>query len=57
METDREISKTLSYWLRHRPDQANLTLDAAGWAGIDLVLRGLDGERVAVWLPAASVLR
>ena len=28
MATDQSISKTLSFWLRHRPDAAGLTLDA-----------------------------
>lgn len=35
------ISKTLSYWLRHRPDEAGLTLDAQGWASVDEVLAAL----------------
>lgn len=35
------ISKTLSYWLRHRPDEAGLTLDAQGWASVDQVLAAL----------------
>lgn len=35
------FSKTLSYWLRHRPDEARLTLDAAGWTPVDDVLSAL----------------
>jgi putative RNA 2'-phosphotransferase len=35
------ISKTLSFWLRHRPDQAGLALDLQGWAPVDLVLAAL----------------
>jgi putative RNA 2'-phosphotransferase len=35
------ISKTLSYWLRHRPDEAKLELDPQGWASLDLVLAAL----------------
>lgn len=35
------ISKTLSYWLRHRPDEAGLSLDAQGWADVDAVLAAL----------------
>ena len=35
------ISKTLSYWLRHRPDDAALSLDAHGWAALDDVLAAL----------------
>ena len=39
--TDTQISKTLSFWLRHRPDAAGLTLDASGWAKVDDVLAAL----------------
>jgi putative RNA 2'-phosphotransferase len=43
------ISKTLSYWLRHRPDEASLTLDAQGWTSVDdllaaLVAQGMPGD-------------
>lgn len=40
------ISKTLSYWLRHRPDEARLTLDAQGWASVDDVLAALGAARL-----------
>lgn len=42
MTTDAQISKTLSYWLRHKPEDASLTLSAEGWADVDLVLAALD---------------
>ena len=32
------ISKFLSFVLRHQPGRIGLTLDAAGWAGIDELL-------------------
>jgi putative RNA 2'-phosphotransferase len=35
------ISKTLSYWLRHRPDEAALALDGQGWAEVEAVLAAL----------------
>lgn len=35
------ISKMLSYWLRHRPDEGGLTLDVQGWTSIDDVLAAL----------------
>ena len=35
MSSDRDISKFLSYVLRHRPDEIGLTLDAGGWARVD----------------------
>jgi putative RNA 2'-phosphotransferase len=39
-----KISKTLSYWLRHRPDAAGLALDPAGWTDVDCVLAALARE-------------
>jgi len=44
MADDTQISKTLSYWLRHRPDAAGLVLDDAGWAPVDAVLAALDAQ-------------
>ena len=46
MATDQTISKTLSFWLRHRPDAAGLTLDAQGWTDTDAVLAALAGEGI-----------
>jgi len=40
------ISKTLSYWLRHRPEAAALTLDQQGWTDVSAVLSAL--ERIGV---------
>jgi putative RNA 2'-phosphotransferase len=36
------LSKTLSYWLRHRPAAGSLTLDGQGWAEVDAVLAALE---------------
>jgi putative RNA 2'-phosphotransferase len=33
----KQLSKTLSYWLRHAPEAGGLTLDDAGWAPLDAV--------------------
>ena len=33
-----QISKFLSYVLRHRPDEIGITLDAQGWVAIDVLL-------------------
>jgi putative RNA 2'-phosphotransferase len=41
MARDKQISKLLSFVLRHRPDEAGVTLDAQGWVAIDELLRGL----------------
>jgi RNA:NAD 2'-phosphotransferase (TPT1/KptA family) len=38
---DVAVPKKLSFWLRHRPDAAGLTLDEAGWAEVDAVLGAL----------------
>jgi putative RNA 2'-phosphotransferase len=48
------ISKSLSYWLRHKPEAGGLTLDGAGWAPVADVLAALG----AAGLPAdAEALR
>ncbi|HMQ29463.1 MAG TPA: RNA 2'-phosphotransferase [Chloroflexaceae bacterium] len=42
--TDNEltrISKTLSYYLRHRPDELGLSLEAGGWVAVDALLAAL----------------
>jgi putative RNA 2'-phosphotransferase len=49
MIDDKTISKTLSYWLRRRPDAGGLTLDANGWTGADAVLAALMREHGADW--------
>ncbi|WP_395644755.1 RNA 2'-phosphotransferase [Terricaulis sp.] len=38
------ISKTLSYWLRHKPESAGLALSADGWADVDAVLAALAAQ-------------
>jgi RNA:NAD 2'-phosphotransferase (TPT1/KptA family) len=38
-------SKRLSSVLRHAPDSAGLTLDAAGWVDVDALLAALDWTR------------
>jgi len=41
-----EISKLISYWLRHNPKDANIVLDAYGWANIEDVLMALRVENI-----------
>ncbi|MET1110164.1 MAG: RNA 2'-phosphotransferase [Allosphingosinicella sp.] len=41
MADPTRISKSLSYWLRHRPEAGGLTLDEAGWAPVASVLAAL----------------
>lgn len=41
MADPTRISKSLSYWLRHRPEAGGLRLDGAGWAPVAEVLVAL----------------
>ncbi|RFZ90669.1 RNA 2'-phosphotransferase [Mucilaginibacter conchicola] len=42
MKTDnKQISKLISYWLRHAPEDGNLTLDDYGWTGVESVIAAL----------------
>jgi putative RNA 2'-phosphotransferase len=37
------ISKLLSFWLRHRPDEGGLTLDSEGWTTVAALQAALEG--------------
>ena len=37
--SDTELSKFLSYVLRHKPDEIGLALDAQGWASLDELIQ------------------
>ena len=39
---DTLLSKTLSYWLRHRPEAAALTLDGQGWTDVSATLSAFE---------------
>lgn len=56
MTDDKTISKTLSYWLRHRPDVGGLTLDAQGWASVDTLLVALGRKHRADFERLAAVV-
>src|SRR5688572_22655478 len=45
------FSKFLSLVLRHQPEKANLTLDAAGWIDVDALLRGCEAAGVPITRP------
>lgn len=47
MAEARKISKSLSYWLRHRPEAAGLELDDSGWAPVAEVMRALAAAGLA----------
>lgn len=42
----KEISKAMSYWLRHAPEKGGLTLDDSGWTPVDDVLAALARKRL-----------
>lgn len=46
----RQISKTLSYVLRHRPDSIGIALDAAGSVSVDALLAALARSGTALTL-------
>ena len=41
---DTRVSKFLSLVLRHRPEEAGLTLDRGGWASVPKLLRALESR-------------
>lgn len=49
MNKDMTISKTLAYWLRHKPEAAGLILDAQGWTPADTVIEALNREQAVNW--------
>lgn len=40
----KNLSKLLSYALRHQPDALGLQLDPAGWATVDTLLQGIQNK-------------
>jgi putative RNA 2'-phosphotransferase len=48
METDKRIklSKSLSYWLRHRPETIGITLDEGGWVDVKELIEKAQKEIV-----------
>ena len=44
MPSDTDISKFLSYALRHAPDKVGIVLDSAGWTRIDQLLSALEAH-------------
>ncbi|MFC4453015.1 RNA 2'-phosphotransferase [Deinococcus sonorensis] len=48
MTSDHQLSRTLSFLLRHAPQQAGLTLQPGGWVSVDDLLRGLATQGLTV---------
>ncbi|GAB2479442.1 putative RNA 2'-phosphotransferase [Hymenobacter qilianensis] len=42
---NKALSKTLSYVLRHKPEEFGLALDAQGWVSVAELLRALQNQR------------
>ncbi len=40
-KTQTQMSKLISYWLRHKPQDGNIQLDPYGWANIEDILLAL----------------
>ena len=47
MQNITKISKQLSYWLRHCPQDVGLVLSETGWANVDAVLKALSDKGVS----------
>ncbi len=44
-QTTKQISKALSYVLRHRPDSVGLILEEGGWTNVDLLCKAMSNPR------------
>lgn len=40
-------SKLISHWLRHRPEDANLSIDEFGWVDLDELLLALQKNEIS----------
>src|SRR6266496_4001199 len=49
--TRTHFSKTLSMWLRHKPERGGLTLSKEGWAAIPAILEAFEGQGAEVSRP------
>lgn len=49
--SSKRISKQISYWLRHNPGDAGLTVDDFGWASIEQLLKALHSRNLEASLP------
>lgn len=54
---DIELSRTLSYALRHAPWVFGLSLDSEGWVPVEELIRAIKRERKWDWLTQADLLR
>jgi putative RNA 2'-phosphotransferase len=47
----KRTSKLISYWLRHHPEDAGLTIDDFGWTSTDQLINALHSRNFTVDLP------
>ncbi len=45
-KTQTQISKLISYWLRHKPEDGNIVLDEFGWGSIEDILAALKANNI-----------
>ncbi|WP_405377393.1 RNA 2'-phosphotransferase [Nonlabens sp. Asnod3-A02] len=45
-ENQEKISKLISYWLRHKPEDGNIQVDRFGWAEIQSVIKALNSNNI-----------
>ena len=50
-----KLSKTMSYFLRHRPDEANLVLDSEGMVPISDLIGALNKRRSLAWVTERDI--
>jgi putative RNA 2'-phosphotransferase len=50
----KKISKLISYWLRHYPEDAGLHLDKHGWTSVSLLLEALEDRDIPISLSELS---
>lgn len=50
MTNDKRISKRLSFWLRHKPEDAGLVVDPSGWTDAEAVVAELAKRDQAITL-------
>jgi RNA:NAD 2'-phosphotransferase (TPT1/KptA family) len=44
----KQTSKLISYWLRHSPEEAGLTVDESGWTSVDQLLAALNARNLTM---------
>lgn len=56
MKPDPQVSKLISYWLRHNPEDAGLVPDEYGWVPLSLLVAALKAKGHPVTVEALIIL-